>query len=120
MLGFDIQVFKIASTDGERLIALLKEQIEKDFETIGISIQFTLAEFSYDSCYNNLLDAILWLLEKDPSKLMQLLYRIDVSDYSLKQRLLNNNNDFAHAITSLILEREAKKVWYRTNYAKIY
>ncbi len=64
--------------------------------------------------YNQLVEQINTLIKDDFEKLVQLLYRIDVSEQKLKMLLQTNpNEDAAKLIASLIIERQIQKIELR-------
>ncbi len=64
--------------------------------------------------YNQLVAQINTLIKDDFEKLVQLLYRIDVSEQKLKMLLQSNpNEDAAKLIASLIIERQIQKIELR-------
>lgn len=60
--------------------------------------------------YQQLVDAINELLNRDFEKLVQLLYTVDVSEKKLKAELKEHpEKDAARLIADLLLERQAQK-----------
>ena len=55
------------------------------------------------------------MLEKHPDKLMESLYRADVSEYRVRA-MIDDEVDAPFAIAMLLAEREARKVWFRKNF----
>ena len=61
--------------------------------------------------YNELRAAINDLISEDFSKLVQILYRADVSETRLKRELaINKNTDAGTIIANLFLERQKQKI----------
>ncbi len=58
---------------------------------------------------------ITYLLEKDFERLLQAMYRIDVSEDKFKA-VFSKDENIAEAITKLVLERELEKVAIRKKY----
>ncbi len=57
------------------------------------------------------------LIEKDFSRLVQILYRIDVNELQLKNLLHTNpGTDASILITDLIIERQVQKIEFRMKY----
>jgi len=57
------------------------------------------------------------LIEKDFSRLVQILYRIDVNELQLKNLLQTNpGTDASILITDLIIERQVQKIEFRMKY----
>lgn len=92
------------------------EQIHKDFSEVGIEISFTGTEQQpYKYLITKLSQLIDQLLSNQQSTLLQLLYRIDISEKAVLQVLGSTKE--SEEIAHLILERELKKVLLR-NYFK--
>lgn len=65
----------------------------------------------------NLANAINHLINTDFSKLVNILYRIDISEETLKQQLLqDSNNDAGVLIANMIVERELQKQIIRNQF----
>jgi hypothetical protein len=61
--------------------------------------------------YRQLVDAVNKLVVNDFSALIQILYRLDVSEEKIRVALANNpNNDAADLIAKLLLERQVQKL----------
>ena len=71
---------------------------------------------SLDELRTNLKKIISHLLEKDFSRLLNALYRIDVSEEKVKTLLSGQSTDIASGLADLILERQIQKAWFRMNY----
>ena len=65
---------------------------------------------------------VLYLLDKQPERLWQILYRLDVDEMQVKQVLMNEQNDneagMGKALAQLVIEREKKRQYYRQQYAR--
>ncbi len=73
-----------------------------------------IASLKEATLYNQLVEQINTLIKDDFEKLVQLLYRIDVSEQKLKMLLQSNpNEDAAKLIASLIIERQIQKIELR-------
>lgn len=56
------------------------------------------------------------LMDKNPERLMWILYRIDVNEQKVKQALAENDSrDYSDVIASLIIARQLQKI--KTRYA---
>lgn len=91
------------------------EQIINDFARYGIDIRFpTNLDFAYNLLYDELLVAIDDLLEMNQTKLMAMLYTIDVPEKEvIKKASLEDTKTMGEVVTELVLEREFKKVLTR-------
>jgi len=89
------------------------------------SIQLTAREFDITvtgdtaQLRNTIIRRINELIEKDFQKLVNLLYRLDVSEEKLRKQLDQNpGKDAGEIITVLILERQEQKIKSRGQYSK--
>ncbi|MBS1730686.1 MAG: hypothetical protein JSS67_07895 [Bacteroidetes bacterium] len=73
-----------------------------------------------DNSFFQLLNSyIQHLIQNDFPALVNLLYRIDISEKKLKDQLDNpENRDTSTTITTLIIERQIEKIKTRINYNK--
>jgi hypothetical protein len=72
----------------------------------------------YEAVKNFLAVRIKYLLEFDPEKMKNILYRIDVSEQKVLEALADNSiNDAVLIISDLILQREIQKTITRKQYA---
>ncbi len=71
----------------------------------------------FDVLIENLTIVINDLLDYDMSKLLNILYKIDVNERQLKQILSEEKpENIAHEIAKLVVEREKQKVLTREKY----
>ncbi|MGB5928702.1 MAG: hypothetical protein WBH03_11035 [Cyclobacteriaceae bacterium] len=62
---------------------------------------------------------IRWLMDYDMEKLMQIMYRIDVSEEAFRQAIATSPpGRLSHKIAALVLEREWQKAETRLRYRK--
>ncbi|MCO6357823.1 hypothetical protein [Roseivirga pacifica] len=91
---------------------------EKDF---GLDVSYldlaNQPDFSYDQAYLKIMRVVEDLMERDFNALINVLYRIDVSEQKLKAALAITNDNPAAIITKMILERELQKVATRKKYS---
>ncbi|RTL56925.1 MAG: hypothetical protein EKK39_00095 [Sphingobacteriales bacterium] len=74
----------------------------------------SIAVEQHTPAFQQLRDAIQYLIESDFYALVQLLYRIDVDEKLLRQTLHEHQeNDAAELITQLLIERQAQKIAWR-------
>jgi hypothetical protein len=101
------------------LFVSFKNQLKKDFESCGQSIHFIDA---LPSEFINLREAItaqIFNISKNSNNaLMNLLYRIDISEKQIKD-YANKKNDliFENVIAELIIKRILQKVILKKHYA---
>ena len=89
------------------------EQLEKDFLMIGVNFDFPKPILNYSSLFNftfNLVDA---LNEKDSQKILNLLYRIDLSEEIVKTEMQKTDFNFSKMLSEMIVKRELYKVIIR-------
>jgi len=89
------------------------EQLEKDFLMIGVNFDVPKPILNYSSLFNftfNLVDA---LNEKDSQKILNLLYRIDLSEEIVKTEMQKTDFNFSKMLSEMIVKRELYKVIIR-------
>ena len=92
-----------------KFIELIWEQLQKDISFLGESIN-ELNRPSLHDIHNQLID---FLSHLSPSKLPELLYRIDIPEIQMSNFALHSFEEIAF----LILKREALKVYFRIRFA---
>lgn len=94
------------------------KQLQKDFSEVSISIPFNGSEPNpYHYLINVLTPLLAELLDTRTEKLMNLLYRIDISERQVSGAIAGAVGEAAGNLAHLLLERELKKVLLR-NYFK--
>ena len=74
--------------------------------------------FQFEELLKNFTRIISYLLEKDMTRLLNGLYRIDVNEEDFKKVLFESDSDkVAESVAKLIIERELKKVEFRKKYS---
>lgn len=103
------------------LFEAFKKQLAKDFEQGNFPADFVEALVPD---YSSIHEKIAFELQRNEKKtdfnLMQLLYRIDISEAQLKRYLLENKSDnYFNVIAELIIKRVLQKVvikqFYKNN-----
>ena len=93
-------------------IALIHDcvaQVQKDLGNYGISLVYSgVAQIAYEELFAQLQPQISTLLHSS-TKLMEILYRVDVNESQL-EKVAKSGEDLSFAITRLILWRELQKV----------
>lgn len=91
---------------------------EKDFQLeksyLNLDAQ---GEIGYDQAFLMMMRVVEDLMTKDFNRLINILYRIDVSEEKLKEALALSNDNPASVITKMILERQLQKVEIRKKYS---
>ncbi|MCF6352088.1 MAG: hypothetical protein L3J06_03665 [Cyclobacteriaceae bacterium] len=93
----------------------LLKMVEITNKDVGISLS-TSAILTEDDLLKELTRAIKYLIDKDFEKLMQILYRVDVSETKVKHAF-GLEQDVAEQIARLIIAREQQKVITRARYS---
>lgn len=107
----DVQAY----LDTDELVRATVQQIMKDFDSFGIAITFSGdISMAYSEIHGQLVQHLNDLLDRSYSKLIALLYRIDLSEADIKKGVLHlPDYNFSQAMAHLIIERELKKVLSR-------
>lgn len=90
--------------------------IRKDFNLDASEMAIPESELSTETVLKRLSYLVAYLMEKDFSRLLQVLYRIDVSEERLKAALAAQEQAPSDVIAQMILEREMQKVATRKKY----
>ena len=91
------------------------EQLEKDFLMVGVNFDVPKPVFNYSSLFNFTLHLIDALNEKDSQKILNLLYRIDLSEEFVQVQMKETEYSFTEMLSELIVKRELYKVILRKN-----
>lgn len=92
------------------------EQIQKDFQIFDFDIRFSGdVEGAYDELFAQIRPIVGELLNSDPERLMNLLYRIDLNETELR-RAAGEQIDFLEYLVDKILSRELQKVVLREHF----
>ena len=90
---------------------------EKDFQLEKDYLQLAKKkDYTYDEAFLKIMRVVEDLLAKDFQQLVNVLYRIDVSEQKLKEALATSTENPASIITKMIIERELLKVEFRKKY----
>ena len=95
-------------------LALFQKDFQLDQSYLSLDSQET---FTYEQAYLKIMRVVGDLLERDFNTLLNVLYRIDVSEEQLKKALAASNDNPAAVITDMILKRELQKVETRRKYS---
>ena len=88
-------------------------QLEKDFLMIGVSFDIEKPIVEYKTLFaftTNLVDS---LNEQNPKLLLNLLYRIDLSEEMVQKKMQETSLSFSEMLSKLIVKRELYKVLLR-------
>ncbi len=92
-------------------------QLEKDFLMIGVNFDISKPVKDYRQLFeftNHLVNA---LNEKDPTRILNLLYRIDLPEEKVQSEMQNSQLSFSEMLSELIVKRELFKVVLRKKYS---
>jgi len=103
---------EISETD---LYIKLIEQLNKDFEMVGLKQMFDL-NYSPHDLIKKLQKALAELIKTDFYIYANLLYRIDVSEVALKKLENLPIESVINQISYVILKREWQKVWFKNKF----
>lgn len=101
--------------DIEQSLTLFEKDFQLDKSYLNLSEE---KEYSYDQAFLKIMRVVEDLMEKDFERLLQVLYRIDVSEEKLKAALAASTDNPASVITKMIIERELLKVKFRKKYSQ--
>ncbi len=93
------------------------ELIIRDFRLEPEALTVRDGEASYSALIERLVKVVDHLISTDFNKLLNILYRIDVSEEKLKDALSNNTENTSEIIAQMIFERELQKVETRKKYS---
>ena len=104
----------------EQVVKKTAQQIIKDFGMFGMDVDFPEnLHMAYNDLFDQLAPYILQLMNGDRTRFYSLLYRIDLSESSIKKGSEDMKGLLIHdVITHLILERELKKVLTRIYFSR--
>ena len=91
-------------------------QLQKDFETSGLSFEVSLGILPLD-LVDVLKVKLAHLIQNNFDGFLQFLYRVDVSEQALLSSSLKASEDIVTKATFLILQREWQKVYYRKEFS---
>ena len=93
------------------------EQLEKDFLMVGVNFDVPKPVLSYSSLFNFTIHLVDALQEKDSQKILNLLYRIDLSEEIVKDEMQQTELSFTKMISEMIVKRELYKVIIRNKFS---
>ena len=102
----------------EDIVMETAQQIMKDFGMFGIEITFSgNVEKAYHELHEQLINQISVYLDKDYSRLMAVLYQVDITEQEIAKahRELPHYNDL-EVLAHQVIFRDLKKVLYRKYY----
>ncbi len=103
-------------SDKHEFLIKTAQQLEKDFASEGHKFKFSENKISYNSLYDIVFPLIEKLLNTQPYKLQQLIYRIDLPEKAYSDTI-QKSTEPASELTQLIIQRELLKVVIRHQYS---
>jgi hypothetical protein len=91
------------------------EQVHKDLDCELGDIDSTKDEF-FDSILEKLKEYFTNIIDNQPNRLAQIIYRVDINEVKLRRVLANQPTSSASIIAKMTLERIMLKVFYRNVY----
>jgi len=109
--SFSIEAYK----DHAEIVEKTANQIAKDFALFGLPIDFSgNTEWAYTELYDRMCPIIERLIQRDYTRLLSLLYQIDLTPATIKTaRDENPDMPESEMLSQLIIYREFKKVVMR-------
>lgn len=117
--SFSINYFlpqKIPNHLSASFFMAVKEQLEKDFTFFNEEI--AVIDISSEEIISFLSKTLERLMAENPETLKNILYRIDLSEVKTKQEIsLSDTKNHYELLARQIIEREAKKVYFKWVYS---
>lgn len=110
-----MDLIQITSNEQNRL--LLQKQIAKDFLAVQCEFQedFLTTIYSVESILSFIQEKLIETFERGERISLQLLYTIDIPEKDFLKVIGTEN--FQNKLSQMILEREAKKIYFRLKYS---
>tara|TARA_B100000378_G_scaffold191118_1_gene155355 strand:+ start:170 stop:535 length:366 start_codon:yes stop_codon:yes gene_type:complete len=102
-----------AQIKANQYLAETLAQLEKDFLMIGVNFDIEKPIVEYKTLFaftNNLVNS---LNEQNPKLILNLLYRIDLSEEMVQKQMQETSLSFSEMLSELIVKRELYKVVLR-------
>ena len=105
----------LANSVSENLYLALIRQLNKDLMLANLEYSI-LEKVTPDVLIEQLTSIIADLINNDFNSFLNLLYRIDIPEYKIKELSKINQEVYMNSISFFVLERVWKKVWFKKNY----
>ena len=92
-------------------------QLEKDFLLIGVSFDIQKPVADYKTLFSFTYNLVNSLNEKEPKQILNLLYRIDLSEEMVQKQMQETALSFTEMLSELIVKRELYKVVLREKFS---
>ena len=91
------------------------EQLAKDFSMTDIDFDINKPVSSYKSLFDFTFNLITTINQRYPKKILNLLYRIDLSEEFVQVQMKETEYSFTEMLSELIVKKELYKVVLRKN-----
>ncbi len=88
-------------------------QIKKDFLMVGVNFDIEKPVSSFNKLFIFTYNLINALNEREPKRLLNLLYRVDLSEEQVKEEMQSSELSFIEILSEMIVKRELYKVIIR-------
>ena len=92
-------------------------QLEKDFLSIGVNFDIDKPVQDYKQLFSFTSHLVNALNEQDPKRIINLLYRIDLSEEKVQDEMKISTLTFSELLAELIVKRELQKVIIKNYYS---
>ena len=92
-------------------------QLEKDFLNIGVNFDIEKPIHDYKQLFSFASKLVNTLNEQDPKRILNLLYRIDLSEEKVQSEMQISSLTFSELLAELIVKRELQKVIMKNYYS---
>ena len=92
-------------------------QLEKDFLNIGFNFDIQKPVQDYKQLFSFASTLVSTLNEQAPKQILNLLYRIDLSEEKVQSEMQISTLSFSELLAELIVKRELQKVIMKNYYA---
>ena len=90
-------------------------QLEKDFLMIGVNFDIQKPVTDYKALFTFTNNLVNLLNNQDPKRILNLLYRIDLSEEIVQKQMKETDLTFTEMLSELIVKREIYKIIVRKN-----
>ena len=108
-----------SSIQNQNFLKETTSQLEKDFLMVGVNFDIEKPVESYKDLFSFTFNLINSLNERDPKRLLNLLYRIDLDEEKVKVEMNKTELSFTEMLSAMIVKRALKKVITKNYYANI-
>ena len=93
------------------------DQLEKDFLMIAVNFNIEKPVNSYKQLFEFTLHLVNALNERNPKKILNLMYRIDLPEEKVQKEMKKTELNFTEMLSEMIVKREIYKVILRKKYS---